>query len=456
VAFEGYRVAIVGAGAAGALVAVHLLRAGVGPVALVDPGDRVSRGVAYSTPFDAHLLNVEARVMGGLEGRPEHFAEWLVRDGADVSPRAFISRGTFGDYLGELLATAVAEAPTGALDRLGAEVVGLAPSGTGYTLAMDDGSAIQAARIVLATGPPPPPDVPLRDGSWPRAHPRYVSNPWAPRALDAIPAEGDVLFVGTGPTTIDVALELAETRPGVRMTAVSRHGLLPAVHRQSGARQVTYRPVPPGGSLSQQLRAFRAALPQAAAEGADARDMVDALRPHTQMIWKAFDRRDQERFLASLMRVWTVHRSRMPPIVAEWIEALRADGRLVIRAGSLLGVDPDPAGGLTVVIRPPSCAEDEVTFAAVVNCAGPADSPFGRDSSLYNDLAARGLAGPHPLGLGVDTGDRGAVRGRDGELSEAIYAVGWLRRGELWESVAIPEIRDQAAELAEWLRERET
>ena len=244
----GYRVAIVGAGAAGALVAVHLLRAGVGPLALVDPGDRVGRGVAYSTPFGAHLLNVEARVLGGLAGRPEHFAEWLVRDGADVSPRAFVSRGTYGDYLVELLATAVAEAPAGALDRLRAEVVGLAASGTGYTVTMDDGSAIHASQIVLATGPPPPPDVPLRDGAWPRAHPRYVRNPWAPRALEAIPADGDVLLVGTGPTTIDVALELAETRPGVRMTAVSRHGLLPAVHRRSGARAVTYRLLPPGAS----------------------------------------------------------------------------------------------------------------------------------------------------------------------------------------------------------------
>jgi uncharacterized NAD(P)/FAD-binding protein YdhS len=449
---ETYGVAIVGGGAAGALVAVHLLRAGVGPVALVDPGDRVARGVAYSTTFSAHLLNVEARVAGGLAGRPAHFADWLVRDGADVSPRAFVSRGTYGDYLVELLATAVAEAPAGALDRVRAEVVGIAPSGSGYTLTMGDGSAIRAARIVLATGPPPPPDVPLRDGTWPPTHPRYVRNPWAPHALEAIPAAGDVLLVGTGPTTIDVALELAETRPAVRMTALSRHGLLPAAHRRSGARPVTYRPMPAGASLREQIRAFRDALPQAVADGADARDMVDAMRPHTQAVWKSLARRDQRRLLTSLMRVWTVQRSRMPPVVEEWIDALRAGGRLVVVAGSLLRVDPGPADGLTVAIGLPSGATDELTVAAVVNCAGPADSPFGGRSRLYGDLLARGLARPHPLGLGVDTGDCGAVRGGDGELSDSIFAVGWLRRGELWESVAIPEIRDQAAELAERLR----
>ena len=453
---EGYRVAIVGAGAAGALVAVHLLRAGVGPVALVDPGDRVGRGVAYSTKFSAHLMNVEARVLGALAGQPSHFAEWLVRDGAEVSPRAFISRGTYGDYLTELLATAVAEAPAGAFHQLCGEVVGIAPSDTGYTLTIDDGSAIQASRIVLATGPPPPLDVRLRDGGWPPGHPAYVPNPWAPRALDAIPAEGDVLLVGTGPTTIDVALELAETRPGVRMTAVSRHGLLPTVHRRSGTQEVSYRPLPPGATLCEQLRAFRVALPQAGEERADARDMVDAMRPHTQDVWKAASRRDQERFLASLMRVWTVNRSRMPPVVAEWIDALRDGDRLVIMAGSLVRVDPRTAGGLTVAIRVPTGVTSEFEAVAVVNCAGPADSPFARPSQLYDDLLARGLARPHPLGLGLDTSDYGAVRGGDGQLSDSIYTIGWLRRGELWESVAIPEIRDQAAELAQRLGTAET
>ena len=312
---------------------------------------------------------------------------------------------------------------------------------------MDDGSAIHAAQIVLATGPPPPPDVPLRDGAG-RVHtPPYVRNPWAPRALEAIPADGDVLLVGTGPTTIDVALELAETRPGVRMTAVSRHGLLPAAHRRSGARAVTYRLLPPGASLRDQVRAFRVALPQAAAEGGDARDLIDAMRPDTQAVWKALGRRDQERFLASLMRVWTVHRSRMPPVVAEWVDALRAGGRLEILAGRLVRVEPGPADGLT---SPSTCPRARPMRrgrgGGQLRRAGRL--PVCRRLSALPRPLAQGLARPHPLGLGVDTGASGAVRRRDGGLSDSIFAIGWLRRGELWESVAIPEIRDQAAELA--------
>ncbi|HKV67628.1 MAG TPA: hypothetical protein VJN72_06025, partial [Gaiellales bacterium] len=58
------------------------------------------------------------------------------------------------------------------------------------------------------------------------------------------------------------------------------------------------------------------------------------------------------------------------------------------------------------------------------------------------------LARPHPLGLGIDTGPGGAVLDADGRPSASLYTIGWLRRGELWESLAIPELRDQAAALA--------
>ena len=182
------------------------------------------------------------------------------------------------------------------------------------------------------------------------------------------------------------------------------------------------------------MRAFRAAL----ADGADARDLVDAMRPDSQTVWKAFDRREQERYLAAYMRLWTVHRTRMPPVVTEWMDALQADGRLEIRAGRLLRVGRGDAGGLDVSIGRRSGEPDRREFAAVINCAGPADSPFTGDSPLYSDLLARGLARPDPLGLGVDAGS----------LPDSISTIGWLRRGELWESVAIPELRDQAAEIA--------
>ena len=71
-------VAIIGGGASGTLTAVHLLRA-ASPVrvVMVERSDRTARGVAYSTRFPHHLLNVLPASMSGLAEDPDHLLRWL-------------------------------------------------------------------------------------------------------------------------------------------------------------------------------------------------------------------------------------------------------------------------------------------------------------------------------------------------------------------------------------------
>jgi hypothetical protein len=38
-----------------------------------------------------------------------------------------------------------------------------------------------------------------------------------------------------------------------------------------------------------------------------------------------------------------------------------------------------------------------------------------------------------------------------GASSQSLYAIGSIRKGSLWESIAVPELRDQASQLAEHL-----
>ncbi len=446
------QIAIIGGGAAGTLTAVHLLRAETaGPVVIVERDDRLGRGVAYSTMFPEHLLNVVAANMGGIAGRREHFRDWLAAHGEAAPDGAFLPRMTFGRYLTDLLAQASEHAP-GTLATIRAEAVALTPVDGRIRVALADGREIEAGHVVLATGTPAARDAPLRSGGWPHASPRYLANPWGVQALDRLADGNDILLVGTGLTMVDVALRLVELRPGVRLVGISRTGLLPVPHRwPEGPIALDHHPPPAGTTLREQVRAFRAAVSAAAARGGDARDVVDSMRAQTQAIWKGFSRDDQRRFLQSYARFWAINRNRMAPAAATWIEALRASGQLTIVAGSLLAAGEDD-GRLTVSLRRRSGGSVEtMTFDAAVNCVGPADSPFGAGSPLYDRLLDRGLARPHPLGLGLDTDAGGAVRDAAGELSTTISTIGWMRRGELWESVAIPELRDQAAELTERL-----
>jgi uncharacterized NAD(P)/FAD-binding protein YdhS len=90
-------------------------------------------------------------------------------------------------------------------------------------------------------------------------------------------------------------------------------------------------------------------------------------------------------------------------------------------------------------------AEDLVADA-VVNCTGPLTDLTRTTDPLLQALQRRGLAGPDPLRLGLASTPDGQVVGADGAVP-GLYAVGPPRKGTLWESTAIPEIRTQAAQV---------
>ncbi|UUZ60267.1 FAD/NAD(P)-binding protein [Nocardioides sp. B-3] len=75
------QVVVIGAGAAGTPVAIHLARnahqRGTSvDLVLVDPADRAGRGTAFGTTDDEHLLNVPAAGMTALPQDPGHFVAW--------------------------------------------------------------------------------------------------------------------------------------------------------------------------------------------------------------------------------------------------------------------------------------------------------------------------------------------------------------------------------------------
>jgi uncharacterized NAD(P)/FAD-binding protein YdhS len=88
----------------------------------------------------------------------------------------------------------------------------------------------------------------------------------------------------------------------------------------------------------------------------------------------------------------------------------------------------------------------------VVNCTGSETDCRRIDDSLITSLFAQGLARPDPLFLGLDADEHGALVDYNGTPSSSLFAVGPTRKGSLWETTAVPEIRSQAAELADHIR----
>ncbi len=141
-------VVVVGAGAAGALTASHLVTS-LSPryrVVLVDPAATTGRGPAYSTTDDRHLLNVPASGMSAFPRDPEHFFRW-VRNHHDgnAQPQDFVPRRVYGDYLESLLQTAAEYPGNARLERLPVSVNGVDRRGDSFMVRLSSGQSITRA-----------------------------------------------------------------------------------------------------------------------------------------------------------------------------------------------------------------------------------------------------------------------------------------------------------------------
>jgi uncharacterized NAD(P)/FAD-binding protein YdhS len=421
-----FDVAIIGAGASGTLTAVQFARL-AGPDAhgaLIEAGARAARGLAYGTPYGAHLLNVPAAKMTAWPDDPEHFLRWLRERMPEAQPGTFAPRALYGDYLASLLEERETE---GKVTRVGGTAVGLTRHDGDWVVHLHDDCTVTARNVVLALGNLPPAD-PLQLGG--DAPLEYVRDPWAAGAAVGLASDVPVLLIGSGLTALDVAAAIRHEGHRGTIYALSRHGRLPQPHAPSTPRPLASVPF---ATPREALRWVRAQD--------DWRAAIDSLRPHTTAIWQRWTPAERGSFMRHLRSLWDVHRHRAAPEVLSSVE-------MEVLAGHILSLAP----GVDVLWQPRGGDTSRtLRVARVINCTGPASDYARLDLPLVVQLRRAGWLVPDPLRLGVETAADGRLLGSDGNPVEGLYTLGPLRRPALWESTAIPEIRQQAAELAKRL-----
>ena len=259
-----------------------------------------------------------------------------------------------------------------------------------------------------------------------------------------------VVLVGTGLTAVDAAITLLDDAPDRRVVMVSRHGLLPAAHvEQSSTAWLS--PVPSGPVTADQLAdLLRDQVAAARRQGVDWRPVVDGLRAPTQGLWQRLPLEERRRFLATYAREWEVRRHRMATDVAARLDGYRDEGRLQRpRRRGRRGHRPRPA------LRG--------------RAAGAAGHPLRRRGGQLHRPDDRRVAQRRPAAAGpgraaawssptrsgwaLPARPEGEVLDVSGQVVPGLHVVGPPRKGTLWETTAVPEIRGQAAALAQSLPE---
>lgn len=426
-------VVVVGGGASGTLTALALLTRTEHRVTVVDSTERLGLGVAYGDCESSHVLNSHANSMSCDPNHPADYVDWLQQHQPGATGMSFGSRSEYGQYLRQRFAERSMH-HEGRCEHVRQDVVRITAN---REVTLQDGFTIQADHVVLCVG--------LNAVTWPmeladqlRDFPGAYENPWLPWVFDKVAPDVPVLVLGTGLTAVDVALSLNDRPRTAEVVCVSRHGELPRVHRNEQhlpAKPPAWWHPQPGTSL----RILEEDMRRAADECRDWRTIVDAMQPHADDIWRNLSPADKAEFIATKARTWENLRHRMCSDVANRFMRLVSEGTVRVVGGGIHSLDV--AGDtVTAVIGD---ARETLTCGAVVNCTGPGSTPEN-SPQIIRTMIDDQVAAADKYGFGISTDVDGTLLRPDGTRHDGIWTIGPLRRGTLWETTAIPDLRAQA------------
>jgi uncharacterized NAD(P)/FAD-binding protein YdhS len=454
-------------------------------VEVCDPAE-MGPGLAFSTPYDLHLLNVRAGLMSLSPDDKGEFARWRARragsvggtptdrangaDEADYPPRRL-----FGDYARTMLAETVCTARNaGQGVELSAErAVALWPAGAGrWRARFSSGRSAVYCTVILALGHLPSPRYSGAEGG-----PSFLPSPWGDLTL---PADHTVGIIGTRLTGIDAALALRERGHAGRIVMASRSGRLPSVkghvvlpelrllprfvrgHRPGTAtlRQVAEVIGREIESAEERPIDWTAALhppPTTPAElrrdleyaDSAAQSVLAAIVPWVPDLWRILDPPGRDLFMSSYLSLWAGRIASFPAITARRLLEMMDSGQLAVRGG-LAAIEPAGARYRMRFDHGPHLDAD-----VIINATGPG---YGPDSLAANPLTAHllrtGLAAPHRHGgIAVDLRTL-EVTGAGGRPGKGLHVIGDLTRGEFLATNAVVNSVRQSVELADVVSRR--
>jgi len=454
-------IVIIGGGFTGTMTLAHLLRETEKSstplrLVLIDRQPAVGEGIAYRTNDSRHLLNVPVEKMSAWPDRPDDFLNFARAGNPSIKPGDFLPRKLYGQYVRQSFLD-IAKSSDGQVSvemvRADATKLARASSSSGWVVETSGNCSFHAGVAIVTLGHRPPAEQFIRRWKGPRT--RFIADPWSALVLSQIGPDECVLILGSGLTAVDALLTLDRNDRTAPLMVVSRHGLLPQEHAKEpkiaeDMSALVARWLDPTQQLKvrELVHSLRESVRTAADKGIDWRQVLDGLRPSITKIWERLSLVERGRFLRHVRPVWEVHRHRMAPAVAEKLAALRARKILDLTAGALVSAEAD-VDGIQVTLGCRRLSDlRRLRVQWVVNCTGPGIHYRRSTHSILRPLIEAGTICDDKLGLGLCTDADGRATDCDGKAHPDLLVAGTLRKSSLWESTAVPELRQQAAAVA--------
>jgi len=451
-------IVIVGGGFCGVMALVNLLQKTKkeATITLINKGYPLARGIAYKTYSDKHLLNVEARNLSAFPDQPDHFVEWCYRQN-DISvnkedlPKTYLPRNFFGRYLDEIYRDSLKNISSHLnVQIIEDEVIDIDKQKNFLNIKTATGNNFNADRVLLATGNSEPGKPSQIDEELLHSE-KYFSNPWSENAVDGLKDDETVLILGNGLTMVDVVQGLREKNFYGKIIALSPHGYKILPHRKLPPQRYILDELEPPFHLEKLFRLFYKHIREARKRGLSGETVVDAMRARTQEIWQHLSLDDKKKFMMHIRHLWGVARHRLPSDVHEEIQSMIHEDKLRVIAGRIRNIKLNEAGiDIKIRLRKDQ-SEHTLLVARIINCTGPETDINKQKSPLYDSIIKKGFVRSDNMNLGVHATAEGRVIDKNNITSNQIFVIGSLLKGILWESTAVPELRVQAARIAELL-----
>jgi uncharacterized NAD(P)/FAD-binding protein YdhS len=183
--------------------------------------------------------------------------------------------------------------------------------------------------------------------------------------------------------------------------------------------------------------------------GITSEPVVDALRSKTQEIWKKLTVDEKRSFMRHLRHIWGVSRHRIAPHVYRKIQNLRITKKLAVIAGEIHKISDQGTHLEVTLFNKKSKKIKTIKVSRIINCTGPQTNLKESENQLLHKLFMEGFLSQDELNLGtrIDISTYEIINSTN-QVVPCFFTLGVNLKGELWESVAVPELKVQAKEVA--------